>query len=108
MSGPRIHVDYVSDTGDTYGLSMPQWAATLAGASAGTNQTPKPAGLRPRVRYVRITATGREKKIMAPDMGAAFWTNDFGTAAAVPVLGSGTSAPGTLEGRTGERTKHIG
>jgi hypothetical protein len=107
MSGPRIKVDYTSDTGAVYSIGMPQWAATLVGASTGTATATKPAGLRPRVRYVRITATGREKKVMCPDVGATFWTQAFGVSAPIPALGTGTFEPATCEGRTGERTKNI-
>jgi hypothetical protein len=107
MAGPRIKVDYTSDTGDVYSIGMPQWAATLVGASAGTATAPKPTGLRPRVRYVRVTATGREHKVMCPDVGAAFWTNPFGTSAPLVQLGTATFLTATAEGRTGERTKNI-
>jgi hypothetical protein len=107
MSGPRVEVDYTSDTGAVYRIKVPTWVNALLGTSPGTATTPPPKGLRLRKRYLRVTSTGREKSVVIPDIGNTLWTNGFGTAVSIPVLGSGTAAPGTLEGRTGERTKDI-
>lgn len=107
MSGPRIRVDYVSDTNQTYSLSMPAWAATLIGESAGASSTQPPRGLRPRVRYVKITSTGRERKIIVPDVTSTFWTQAFGVSAPLVQLNNATPLAATVQGRTGERTKNI-
>jgi hypothetical protein len=109
MAGPRTRVDYTSDTGDVYRTSIPSWVATLLGASTGTATASMPKGLKPRRRYARITATGREKSFVVPDIGAAHWTDGFGTAVIVPLFGAAVpgSANATLEGRTGEKTRDI-
>jgi hypothetical protein len=107
MAGPRTPIDYTSDTGAVYLIKMPTWQATLLGVSTGTATAPPPKGLRKRVRYVRVTATGREHKVVVPDIGLTHWTDPFGTSVTIPTLGSGTATACTLEGRTGERTKNI-
>lgn len=107
MAGPMIRVDYTSDTGLVCRAKMPQWAATLQGVTTGTATATCPTGLKKRIRYVRVTATGREHKIMVPNVGADFWTEDFGTAHTIPTLGSGTATNVTSEGRTGEKTRDV-
>jgi hypothetical protein len=107
MAGVTTLVDYVSDTGVTCRTRIPAWVATLQGASTGTSTVTCPKGLRKRVRYVRVTATGREHKLVVPDVGATFWTEGFGTSHTIPTLGSGTATAVTSEGRTGEKTRDI-
>jgi hypothetical protein len=109
MAGPTIVVDYVSDTGVTCRRRMPAWAATLLGEGAGASTVTCPKGQRPRVRYARITASGREHKFIVPNVGAANWIAAMGTAVIVPLFGAAVpgSANATLEGRTGEKTKDV-
>jgi hypothetical protein len=109
MAGPRTRVDYTSDTGDIYRTSIPTWVATLLGVSTGTATATMPKGLKPRRRFARITASGKEHSFVVPNVGVTNWTADFGTAVIVPLFGAAVpgSANATLEGRTGERTKDI-
>jgi hypothetical protein len=109
MSGPRIQVDYTSDTGAVYVTSVPTWVATLLGITTGSAVNQVPKGLRRRRRFVRITASGKEKSFVVPNIGLAHWTDPFNTAVIVPLFGAAVpgSANATLQGRTGERTKNI-
>jgi hypothetical protein len=108
MAGPMTHVDYTADDLSTCRLKTPQWNATLQGAGAATAVVNCPKGLRPRRRFYRITATGREGSFVVFDPANAHYTDDFGTAVTVEngVYG-GTGVAATLEGRTGERSKAI-
>jgi thiamine pyrophosphate-dependent acetolactate synthase large subunit-like protein len=108
MAGAMTHVVYTDDTGTAYRMRIAQWVATLTGATAATTEPNPPKGLRPRRRYARITATGREQAIVIPDVGATQWTAAEGTAVTLEtgVFGS-TGVAATLQGRTGERKKAI-
>jgi hypothetical protein len=117
MSGPTTRAVYTADDATAYAVRLPTWeysvtnaAATLTqGGSVATTEPSLPPGVRRRKRYYRITATGKEGSITVLDAISNVWTAAPGTAIEIPLFGA--AAPGannaTLEGRTGERTKHI-
>lgn len=108
MAGSMSAVVYTAEDGNTYKIRIAGWAATLQSATAATTQASLPKGVRPRHRYFRITATGREGRFVVCDPANAHWTDPAGTAVTVEtgVYGSAGIA-GTLQGRTGERDKAI-
>jgi hypothetical protein len=105
MSGPMTHISYLSDDGNAYRVRVPDWVATMTGDAAATTEPALPKGYRTRKRYLRVTATGREHRIVVGDVTKAAWTDAFGTATTIPTLGSGTATAVTYQGRTGERDK---
>jgi hypothetical protein len=109
MSGPLVHVDYVSDDTHSYLIRVPQWVATLTGAGVAAATASLPRGYKKRRRFYRVTATGKEGSFVVPNVGMSMWTNNFGAPVIVPVAGAATpaAANATLAGRTGERDKSL-
>jgi hypothetical protein len=108
MAGAGTHVSYVDDTTVAYRLRIPAWVSTLCGSTAATTQPNKPTGLRPRKRYYRVTATGKEGSFHVPDVTSTMWTDPVGTAVTIEAGTFGaTGLAATLQGRTGERLKAI-
>jgi hypothetical protein len=102
------HVVYNSDDGNAYKIRVAAWQATLTGDTAATTEPALPKGYKPRRRYYRITASGREGHIVVGAVTSAIWTGAPGTAVTTEtgVFGS-TGVAGTLQGSTGERRKVI-
>jgi hypothetical protein len=107
MAGAAAHYVYTADDATAYRKLMPTWVAGVQTATAASTQPAVPKGLKPRRRYFRITATGKERSVVVLDAADAFYTAAFGTALSMPTLGSGTATACTLTGRTGEKTKAI-
>ena len=107
MAGAMSHYVYTSDNGTDYRVKAPTWVAGIQTAVAATTEPALPKGTRPRVRYLRVTATGREHKVVVFSAADSLYTSAFGTAVTIPTLGSGTGTPCTAQGRTGERDKAI-
>jgi hypothetical protein len=107
MAGPTTKAVYVSDDTTSYAIRLPAWEAALQTVSAVTTEPPLPKGYRRRKRFYRVTSTGKEGSITVCSASDALYTSAMGTAVSIPVLGSGTAAASTLQGRTGERDKNI-
>jgi len=107
MSGAMAHYVYTADDATAYRIKAPTWVAGIQTATAASTQPTLPKGLRPRRRYLRVTATGKEHSVVVFDSADALYTEAFGTAVSIPTLGSGTATACTAQGRTGERTKAI-
>jgi hypothetical protein len=101
------HVQYDSDDGNTYKIRMPTWVATLQTASAATTQSDLPKGVKPRVRYLMVTATGKEHRVVVVSAGNTLYNEASGTGHTIPTLGSGTATAVTSQGRTGEKMRNI-
>ena len=104
MSGPMSRVVYTSDNTQSYSLKMPTWVATLTGAADATTEPGLPKGFRPRRRYFRVTATGKEGSFVCPTPTTTQYTADAGTGVIVPQFESAlaTAANATLAGARGE------
>jgi hypothetical protein len=107
MAGPTTLAVYNSDDGNAYRIRLPSWEAALQTVSAPTIEPPLPRGYRRRKRFYRITSSGKEGSVTVCSASDALYTNAVGTAVSIPVLGSGSAAAGTLQGRTGERDKGV-
>jgi hypothetical protein len=117
MAGLSADYVYTADDTTAYKVRMPVWeanfsnhAATLTqAATSATTQPDLPRGVRRRKRYYRITATGREGSITVLDSASNIWTSAPGTPCLIPLFNAALAGAdnGTLEGRTGERTKAI-
>ena len=108
MAGVSGRYVYTADDGTDYAVRMPTWEATLQTATAATTEAGLPKGVRRRKRYYRITASGKEGSVTVCSAANALYTNAPGTAVTIPLFGATPGgANGTLEGRTGERMKHI-
>ena len=100
---------YTSDDGNDYSVRLPSWEANLQSASAATTEPSLPKGYQRRKRYYKITAGGREGTVTVLSVASTLWTNPFGTGVIIPLFGAATpsTANATLEGRTGEKSKHL-
>lgn len=117
MAGASARYVYTADDGTAYSVRMPTWEANLTNAGATISQTATlattqpglPKGFRRRKRFYRITATGKEGSVTVLDPVSSLYTAAFGTGAEVPLFGAAPPVAdnATLEGRTGERSKHI-
>lgn len=117
MSGATARYVYTSDDGTAYSVRMPQWEAAVSNhagsltqaATAASTQPNLPKGTQRRKRYYRITATGKEGSFTVLDSASNLWTSGFGTPITIPLFNAATPTAdnATLEGRTGERAKHI-
>jgi hypothetical protein len=107
MAGATQLAVYNSDDGNAYRIRLPAWEAALQTVTAPTTEPQLPKGYRRRKRYYRVTGTGKEGSVTVCSASDALYTNAVGTAVSIPVLGSGTAAASTLQGRTGERDKSI-
>ena len=116
MSGPEVRDEYTADDAVVYALKVPTWVQNVAdtGATVGqtivaaTTQANLPKGIRPRKRYYRITATGKEGSFHVLSAASTIWTAPIGTPVLIPLFNSAVVANNaTLRGRTGERTKAI-
>ena len=107
MAGVTQKAVYHSDDGNAYAIRLPSWEAALQTVTSPTTEPPLPKGYRRRKRFYRINGTGKEGSVTVCSSSDTLYTNAFGTAVSIPVLGSGTAAASTLQGRTGERDKAI-
>jgi hypothetical protein len=107
MAGAMSHYQYNSDDGTDYTVKAPTWVAGIQTAVAATTEPTLPKGYRPRHRYLRVTATGKEHRVIVFAPNDSLYTSARGTAVSIPTLGSGTATACTAQGRTGERDKMI-
>lgn len=105
MVGPVNKIDYLSDSGTHYAVSIPAWQVVLAGGAAPTGAlNPPPKGFRARYRMIQNTATGREKKVKVHAVTSTFWTEAMNTSHTA--VDDGTTAgiaTAISAGRIGER-----
>lgn len=116
MSGPSAKYVYTDDSGTARAVTMPVWEAVVSdfaavldqGQTPATTEPALPRGVQRRKRYYRITATGKEGSLTVLDPVSNVWTAAAGTAILIPLFNSAVVANNaTLEGRTGERMRHI-
>ena len=103
MAGPAVSVDYITNVGVTFPSSTPSWQHDVAGGvSPAVSVGLKPANIRRRYRMAKSTTTGKEFKVMCPDIGATSWTAANNVAAAIAPPGHATDTY-VWAGRIGER-----
>lgn len=109
MAGATTKADYVSDDGVTYQVRYPTWLFNLFTAPTTASTTPLPKGHRRRVRFARVTASGREHKLAVWSVADPLYTAAVGTAVTTEIgaVPGATGFPSTLQGRVGERDKAV-
>ncbi len=117
MAGASIRAVYTADDATAYAVRLPQWeysvsdhaAALTQSGTPATTQPSKPAGIARRKRFYKITATGKEGSFTVLSAVSNLWTSAAGTPITIPLFNVALAGAdnATLEGRTGERMKHI-
>jgi hypothetical protein len=103
MAGPKVSVDYITNTGITYPTSTPAWQHDVAGGTSPAVSTGlKPANIKRRYRMAKSTTTGKEFKVMVPDVTDTAWTSNNNTASAIAPPGHPTDTY-VWAGRIGEK-----
>lgn len=104
MAGPAIHINYISDDGNTYRALVPTWEQTITLDAAATATSGLPKGYQRRKRKIMEVATGKEHSLTVGDITKAAWTAGFGvTVTPTPDIPGHGTTPCTYAGRIGER-----
>lgn len=105
MAGPMGRFDYLSDDGNTYQIRLDASNAAAVGAVAATSVLSKPSAIVPRYILAQHPTTGRERKLVVTNPGAALWTGAGGTITLVDYNTAlpFNSASFNVRGRIGEK-----
>jgi hypothetical protein len=109
MAGAQTRADYVSDNGTTYTRHYPTWLFNLFTAPTTASTTTMPKGMAPRHRYAKVTATGREHRMVVWSAADPLYSGAFNTAVTTEIgaVPGATGFVSTLQGRTGEKSRNI-
>jgi hypothetical protein len=104
MAGPAVHINYISDDGNTYRALVPAWEVAVTGDAAATATVGMPKGYLRRKRKIQDPATGKEYSLTVGDITLASWTAGFGvTVTPAPDIPGHGTVPAVYAGRIGEK-----